>query len=172
MEALAIPGVGAIITGVRDGKRCILLQERFKKDGLEKSGLLEIPAGKIRAFENIFDALRREVREETGLEVTNIEGAEAASIFSGNGYRVINFTPFSCSQNTKGNYPVMVFTFVCTAQGELLSASDESNNYVWMDEATLYQRLHENPDDFFPMHIDTLLKYLRIEKERRDGENP
>ena len=59
MEQFSIPGAGAIIVKVRDGIEHILLQDRDKADAPNEAGLLEIPAGKIRAFENIFDTLRR-----------------------------------------------------------------------------------------------------------------
>ena len=57
----------------------LLIQERWKNNVLE-DGLLEIPGGKIREFENIFDALRREVSEETGYKVTYIYGEEKSII--------------------------------------------------------------------------------------------
>ncbi len=43
--------------------------------------MIEIPAGEIREFENIYDCLRREIHEETGLEVTYIEGEDEASFW-------------------------------------------------------------------------------------------
>jgi 8-oxo-dGTP pyrophosphatase MutT (NUDIX family) len=70
IEIFAKPAVGAIIEKVINNKRYILIQDRNKSnDGIE-TGMIEIPAGKIREYENIFDSLRREVREETGLNIT------------------------------------------------------------------------------------------------------
>ena len=73
-EVFAKPCVGAIIEKNIDGIPHILLQTRQKPGGDETNGKLEIPAGKIREYEGIFDALRREVREETGLRITKISG--------------------------------------------------------------------------------------------------
>lgn len=75
-ETFAIPAVGAIIVKNDDGEEYILVQNREKNNGDKMDGLLEIPAGKIREYENIFEALRREVREETGLQITKIYGEE------------------------------------------------------------------------------------------------
>lgn len=113
MELLAKPGVGGIIERTFDGEHHILLQERYKDDAPLESGMIEIPAGKIREFKNIFDCLRREIFEETGLEVTEIEGEHESVIVEMNGYKVVSYTPFACSQNIKGDYPIMVQTFIC-----------------------------------------------------------
>ncbi|HWR24081.1 MAG TPA: NUDIX domain-containing protein [Feifaniaceae bacterium] len=58
------------------------MQARWKEDAPSENGLLEIPAGKIRAFESIFDALRREIKEETGLSVTEILGEDGAQVYN------------------------------------------------------------------------------------------
>lgn len=166
MEAFAIPGVAGIIEGVIDDLDCILIQERYKAADNSSGGLIEIPAGKIREFENIFDCLRREIMEETGLEVIYIEGEYSSIIYEGNDYRVVNYTPFSCSQNLIGEYPIMVQTFICRAKGELLKDSNESRNIKWIPLRGLQTMLEDNPQYFYPMHIDTLKKYIMTKKER------
>ena len=103
-EITAIPGAGAIIEREENGVSYILMQERQKTGvSARENGLLEIPAGKIRAQESIFDTLRREVLEETGLRITQIMGEDAASAYEANGYTVVSFEPFSCSQNLEGD---------------------------------------------------------------------
>lgn len=87
-ERFSIPGVGGLIVKKIDNIEHILLQTRSKADAPGEDGLLEIPAGKIRAFENIFDTLKREIKEETGLDVTEILGENKLSVYSGNGYKV------------------------------------------------------------------------------------
>ena len=69
-EQFSIPGAGGIIVKRIDNTEYILLQERCKIDAPNEHGLLEIQAGKVRAFECIFDTLKREIKEETGLNVT------------------------------------------------------------------------------------------------------
>ncbi len=101
MERLMKPGAAGIIEKNIDGCEYILLQERYKPDAPSENGLLEIPAGKIREFENIFDCLRREVMEETGLEVVEIEGEKEAVIYKNNGYEVLSYDPFSNAQNMR-----------------------------------------------------------------------
>lgn len=162
MELFAKPGVGGIIEKNIDGIDCILIQDRCKEDAKLELGLLEIPAGKIREFENIFDCLRREIWEETGLKVTHIKGEDEAIILASNGYKVLNYTPFSCSQNIQGTYPIMVQTFICNAVGDLLKKSDEAKNIRWMPIIELKKLLESNKSLFYPMHVITLEKYLKM----------
>ena len=140
-ELFSKPAAGGIIERNIDGETFILLQERDKGNARE-SGLIEIPAGKIREFENIYDCLRREIFEETGLKVTDIQGEKEAEIVTLNGYKVLNYTPFSCSQNVEGDYPIMVQVFICRAEGKELAESDESKNIRWVSLKKLKQMLN------------------------------
>ena len=162
MELLAKPGVGGIVEKNVDGVDYILIQARCKDDAKLEYGLLEIPAGKIREFENIFECLRREIWEETGLRVTNIQGEDEAIVIESNGYKVLNYTPFSCSQNIKGTYPIMVQTFICNAEGELLDKSNETKNIRWITLIELNKLLERDKNLFYPMHITALERYCKM----------
>ncbi len=167
MELFAKPGVGGIIERTTDGIPYILMQDRVKEDAPSEMGLLEIPADKIREFENIFDCLRREIWEETGLTVISIEGEQEAVFTEGNGYKVISYQPFSCSQNIQGNYPIMVQTFLCRTKGEVLPETNETKNIRWIEIRELEQLLAEREEIFYPMHIETLKKYVKLKKNDR-----
>lgn len=160
MEVFAIPGVAGIVEKNIAGTDYILIQSRCKKDASDEYGLLEIPAGKIREFENIFDCLRREIWEETGLKVTQIEGEKEAAIIEQNGYKVINYIPFACSQNIQGKYPIMVQTFLCQATGDLLNETNETTNIRWISLQEIKEKLNTKETEFYPMHVATLKKYL------------
>ena len=160
MEQFSIPGAGGIIVKDIDGEKNILLQTRVKPFALWEDGLLEIPAGKIRAFESIFETLKREIKEETGLDVVEIVGENASLIYNGNHYKVLNFMPFSCAQNIEGKYPIMVFVFICNVEGELVHATEESKDYRWTSLSQIETMIEKNPERFYPMHVDTLKKYV------------
>ncbi len=159
-EKFAIPGVGGLITKNEDGVEYILLQDRSKKGSESEEGLIEIPAGKIREYENIFDCLRREIFEETGYIVQNIVGEKESTIISCNGYEVLSYEPFNSSQNLTGNYPIMVQIFLCQIKedNEIHSGSDESKNIRWMKKTELKELLVQR-NKFYPMHINTLGKF-------------
>lgn len=168
MEKFSIPGVGGIIERKINGVDHILVQHRCKEEALSEYGLIEIPAGKIREFENIYDCLRREVMEETGLVIDRIEGEENSHIFYADGYKVINYKPFSCCQNVMGAYPIMVQVFICSATGEVVNESNESKDLKWIDLFSLNHLLENSPSKFYPMHVHTLKTYIAVKVKNID----
>lgn len=162
MEVFSKPAVGGIIIKSEKGIDYILIQERCKENGGSDNGLIEIPAGKIREFENIFDCLRREIWEETGLKVIEIIGEDETVTIKANGYKVINYMPFACSQNVEGNYSIMVQIFICKVQGQALDKTNETINIRWVSINNLKEMLDSKVNEFYPMHIATLKKYLNM----------
>ena len=162
METFAIPGVGGLIERVINNKKHILIQQRVKQDPHCKLGMLEIPAGKVRAFENVYDCLRREVLEETGLKVTYIVDEDKSKIYEAGSYKVVNYKPFSCSQNIKEDYPIMVEVFICQVTGDFIVSSDEARDFKWVSVTEIGKMLNEEADSFYPMHVSTLRKYYEL----------
>ena len=169
-EFFSKPAAGGIIERIIDGEVFILLQERYKGNDRE-NGFIEIPAGKIREFESIYDCLRREIWEETGLELTYIQGEKEAVITEHNQYKVINYTPFACAQNVDGDYPIMVQVFICRASGKAFRESNESRNIGWVSLNDLRKMLRDDEASFYPMHISTLKKYLNSKDTDRVSPN-
>ena len=159
-EAFVKPAVGAIIERNVNGKDCILIQQRYKEG--DTGRLYEIPAGKIREYEDIFQALRREIREETGLKIKEIKGEGDVTVSKVNGYTVTSFMPFCVSQNLCGGYSLIVQVFICKADGEPFEKSDESINIKWMSIERLERMIEEDESAFFPMHINALKKYIKM----------
>ena len=126
--------------------------------------MLELPAGKIREYENIFEALRREVKEETGLSITKILGEDnqISNFIKGN--EVISYTPYCITQNLSGAYSIILNTFLCEAEGELLTETNESQNIHWIKIEELKKILKNNPEKIFLFHINALQKYLKLSK--------
>lgn len=162
MEKFAKPAVGAIIEKKINGEKFILVQERQKEDGGKENGMLEIPAGKIREYENIFEALRREVKEETGLIITKIDGEESSTQSNVNGNQVISFRPYCVTQNLSGAYSLILNTFICEADGVLAESTDETQNIRWEKADLIRDILKANPGKFFLMHVNALKKYFGI----------
>ena len=68
--------------------------------------------------------------------------------------------PFACSQNIEGNYPIMVQTFICKTEGQVLDKTNETKNIRWVSINELKEMLDNKVDEFYPMHVATLKKYL------------
>ena len=164
MEKFTVPCVAAIIEKIINNEKYILIQTRQKEDGAETNGMLELPAGKIREYENIFEALRREVKEETGLSITKILGEDnqISNFIKGN--EVISYTPYCITQNLSGAYSIILNTFLCEAKGELLTETIESQNIHWIKIEELKKILKNNPEKIFLFHINALQKYLKLSK--------
>jgi len=71
---LTLLHVRAIIEGDTLTDRRVLLQRRRRLPGEPYPGFWELPGGRVRPGEGLTAALRREVLEETGLEVNVIDG--------------------------------------------------------------------------------------------------
>ena len=159
-ETFAIPAVGAIIVKRVEDEEFILVQTRKKNNGDGLDGLLEIPEGKIREYENIFEALRREVWEETGLHITSIQGEDDSKLLDVSGNKTIMFSPYCVTQNLSGAYSLILSTFLCEAEGELLEQTNETENIRWISRDELKEIVDNSPESIFLMHVHALRKYL------------
>lgn len=159
-ETFALPAVGAIIVKKIDDDEFILVQTRKKNSIDGTDGLLEIPAGKIREYESIFDALRREVWEETGLHLTSIQGEEASQFLDVAGNKTVMLSPYCVTQNLSGAYSLILFTFLCEAEGELFEQTNETENIRWIKRDILKEIVDNSPEKIFLMHTHALKKFL------------
>ena len=123
--------------------------------------MFEIPAGKIREYEDVFSALRREVREETGLKITKIYGEDSSVCTQIGDVTTISFTPYCVTQNLSGAYSIILNTFLCEAEGDLTESTNETEQVDWenIGDKTIAE---EHPEKIFFMHINALKKFLKV----------
>lgn len=163
--------VSAIIEKVEDGKRYIFVQTRWKpRVSPTYLGMLEIPAGGIDSYENAYDAIRREVREETGLEVTRfIDDEQTAVMYTRPGDASIAFRPFLCQQvlETNGGLPWVGFVFRCEATGTIRMQNSEAKDPRWMSIDELDEMLCAEPEKIFSLQFATLRYYVDKTKQDR-----
>lgn len=164
-EVFAKPAVGAIIEKVENGKNYILIQTRQKENDCNTNGLIEVVGGKIREYESIFSALRREVQEETGLSLTKISGEEMMCCEKVKNVDVIGFNPFYVSQNLNGIYSLIMMSFVCEAEGVPLTCTDETINIHWEELDVIENMIINCPERIFPMDVPHLKKYIACKKK-------
>ena len=110
-------GVGALI--FRGAQ--ILLVERGKEP---LKGYWSLPGGLVEVGEKLEVAIRREVREETGLEI------EALSIFE-------IFERIMPDSDGRPEYHYVLIDYVCRAAGGELHAASDVSNAAWVSRDEL-----------------------------------
>ena len=162
----SIPVVSAIIERENNGKKEILFQTRWKpKKDPKYSGTFEIPAGVIKKYENIVEALKREVEEETGLKV-EIKNLKTSKIYSPQGDdESFAFIPFCGQQQTKEGKPWVGFVFICEViSGEIKPQKDEVKDIQWISVEKVKEIL-KTPKQLFALQIGALELYLKNLKD-------
>src|SRR3989344_8668689 len=128
--------VSAILTRKEDGVMKIFLQTRWKpKSSPTYSGMIEIPAGAIEEYENVYDALKREIKEECNLDIVKIVNDYQGPILQPRAKdRAFVFKPFICQQvlETDNGLSWVGFVFVCEVTGEAKSNPDEAKDPRWV----------------------------------------
>lgn len=104
-------GVGALI--FRENE--ILLVERGREP---LKGQWSLPGGAVETGERLDDAVMREVREETGLEVVPVQLA-------------LIFERIMPDAEGKAEYHYVLIDYLCEIRGGVLCAGDDSNCANW-----------------------------------------
>jgi 8-oxo-dGTP diphosphatase len=115
----------------------VLVQTRWKPEkDPQYSGTLEIPAGGIHAYENVYDAVKREVLEETGLRVRSFYPDIQTKTYAPKDDDCFAFMPFCCQQQLRGGIPRLGFVFICSVEDkEPLPKRDEVKDIRWIKKS-------------------------------------
>jgi 8-oxo-dGTP pyrophosphatase MutT (NUDIX family) len=140
--------VSAIIERFHEGEWQVLLQTRWKpKEDAKHSGLLEIPGGRIEVGEDVYTALRREVKEECGLKIQTVKPERESQSRAKFDEVSVAFVPFCGERFLGSNY--VGFAFVCTAEGELIQKGVyDAKEPKWVKLPELKKMLSTNPEQF------------------------
>jgi nucleoside triphosphatase len=104
------PTVGALIFNP-DGQILLIKGEKF-------SNRYVLPGGHIEVGETFEEALRREVKEETGLDIDNIQ------LLS------LQESIFNPHYHTKRHF--LYIDFVCTTTSTQVTLNEESQEFIWV----------------------------------------
>jgi len=158
------PIVSAILFRRQGGEAKFFLQTRWKP-GVSPtySGLLEIPAGGIDAYENVYDALRREVKEECGLDIIRTVGDYQGPICEPRSHdKAFVFQPFICQEvlETNDGLPWIGFVFLCEVSGEVVINVAEAKDPQWVSMKELSEILKTKQDQIFPLQLPVLEYFI------------
>jgi len=144
--------------------------ERFAQNRIEivvqlrtKQGQMyyEFPGGQVQAYESLFDAVCREVKEETGLDVTSVAGKDDCIYTEENRtFAMECFQPYAVYQTLRGPVDSMGVYFRCRATGELLAAGDDTKDIKWVSIEEL-RRMLASEGLFSDIDRAAALYYLR-----------
>lgn len=113
-EEYAVPATGALVLDSDD--------EMFLMQSPKWGNQWLVPGGKVERGDSLEETVRREIREETGLEVTDVELLEAKD--GGNPAEFERDTHF------------VFLNFVCRAENRDVELDErEAVDYVWIDPA-------------------------------------
>lgn len=141
----------------------ILVQTRNKPH--EGGKWIELPGGQVEEYESLVTALRREVREETGLTVTHVGGLDTKVNARGRGTNVECLRPFAVYQTTQGPVDSMGVCFRCRAEGELLAVGHDAEGARWVSVRQIAEWIAQAPDDLSWVDRAGLLFYLEQASE-------
>lgn len=158
--------VSAIIERFHDGEWEVLIQTRWKpEEDAKYSGLLEIPGGRMEYGEDVYTTLKREVKEECGLDIETIKSRRDVQAKGKYGTVSVAFVPFCGEQYLGSNY--IGFVFICTAKGKLSEKGIyDAKDPRWIKLSELKKILAKEPEKIYPFHLSAL-KYYVEQKEKR-----
>lgn len=149
VPAAPVVGVGGVI--VRDGKAVIV-----KRANDPYKGQWSIPGGRVELGESLADALRREMREETGLEVTIGPLIEV--------FERIQFEDVSGPRpGPLVRYHFVIIDYVCSCVGGALCAGDDAEDARWVTSEELEDY------EIRQSAIDVIRKGLAMARQPRAG---
>jgi 8-oxo-dGTP diphosphatase len=136
----------------------IIIQKRVKAH--EDRTPYELPGGRINEYESLIDGLKREVKEETGLEVIKVFDEHTKVETCDSDTNVEALKAFAVYQTTKGPVDSLGFYFRCQAEGTLLHHGDQTEEVQWISVASLANKLEQHELEFSWVDKAGLIYYL------------
>lgn len=144
-----VVGVGAVI--VRGDKAIIV-----KRANDPYKGQWSIPGGRVELGESLADAVRREMREETGLDV---DVGPVLDVFE----RIQHHESPGLPPASRVRYHFVIVDYLCTCSGGTLCAGDDAEDARWVTSEEL------DSYDIRQSAVDVIRKGLLMAVHRERG---
>ena len=145
------------------GELQFFTQIRWKPEvSPQYSGMIEIPAGIIDPYENVYDALHREIKEETNLDIVRIvDNYRGDTVYTRENDSAFVFKPFVCQQvlETNDGLPWIGFVFLCEVTGEVIIQESEAKDPKWLSFSELEEML-ERKETVFILQYPVLQHFV------------
>ena len=149
------------IIAVRNDKRGapeIQIQSRTKKRKDDPYyGIWELPQGKMRHGESVRDSVRRELLEETGLEIEALESIHNDQILQVKKSSINTFDPIGLTVDLRFNH--IGFGVAIRVKGTPKETSHASK-HQWMGQKEI-ENLIES-DDLFPLNVGIIQRFFQL----------
>jgi 8-oxo-dGTP pyrophosphatase MutT (NUDIX family) len=157
-EILARPVVSIIALDEAGTPERVLLQRRTKGNPEGRFyGLWELPQGKMRAGESLFECAARELFEEAGLEVLNLHPMHAGS---GHAYaaQMESFQPLTCVLDLECH--CMCMAVVVRTRGVPVD-TPEASEHCWVDAESVVELIRQRK--VFHLNVPMLEAYFDLQ---------
>ncbi|MDQ5969681.1 MAG: hypothetical protein QG593_198 [Patescibacteria group bacterium] len=166
IEQICIPYVGAIIERTNDyGEIEVLVQTRWSlKYNSIYNGTIEFAAGTLDIpYENVYDAIRREVEEETGYIVSKFIDSNNTDIFSPQRTdKAFGFKPFCCTQQLLEGRPWVGFIFrVEVEAGIPRDQKGETKDVRWTRLSDILEIFKTDQERLFTLEVPAWEYYFK-----------
>jgi len=141
------PTVGALILGPTD-KLFLMRSHKWR-------GRYVVPGGHIELGERMEEALRREVKEETGLDVRDIE--------------FLCYQEFVYDETFWQRRHFIFFDFVCRSDTDEVGLNEEAEEYVWV---RVEEALKLPVEPYTEVAIRRLIEKLEVEGNEERSSSP
>lgn len=161
----SIPFVGAIIERTNDGKLELLIQTRWKPQHESiYNGTLEFAAGVLdKPYESVYDAIAREINEETGLKLKKFINQDKTEISSPQKIdAAFGFRPYCCTQQMKDGSPWVGFIFRCEVEpGDIKPQEGETQDVKWVNARAFFEVYKNTPEKLFTLELPAWDYYFK-----------
>ncbi len=153
-EGVMLPVLRVVVA---DSSGTRLLLQRRDRDVESVRGLLELPGGRWRSGESPIDCASREVYEETGIWLTEIDGVAIDRIDANRS--IASIRPLVVVAGVDGGFPAVHIVLTATGVGTIVNESGVTSDVRWWQTEAVWDEMDRNRAGFIPSSFAALAAY-------------